>query len=112
MEDPRGAEGKASKRKCKLSVCQSPILSVSGAWLAPLTAGKGQGALLPALPWFLPSHCTQAFLPALKDKGHFRAELYNLFGRAIFSRDCSLIHFPVQSHEEPSCHIYESRMAG
>lgn len=113
MGDPRGAKRKARKRKCKLSICQSVILGVSRG-LASTSHGwrRLRASSTCDLPWFLPSLCTCTFLPAVKGKGHFTVEFHNLFGRAIFTRDCSLIHFPVRSHEESSCHICESRMAG
>lgn len=113
MGDPRGAERKARKRKRKLNICQSLVLGVF--WgLASTSYGwrRLRASSACDLPWFLPSLCTRAFLPAVKGKGHFRVELHNLFGRAIFTGDRSLIRFPVRSHEESSCHICESRTAG
>lgn len=85
MGDPRDAERKGRKRKCKLSTCQSVILGIS--WgLARTSLPSGMGL--------------------------FRVELHNLSGRADFTRHHSLTRFLVWSHGESSCHICESRTAG
>lgn len=111
MGDPRGAERKARQRKCKLNMWQFLVWGVFwGLAGTSLSLGRPRASSTCHVPRFLPPLCAPASLQAVKDKSYLRAELHNLFGRAIFTRDRSFLPFPVQSHEEWSHHVCESRV--